>query len=258
MDEWRQLRQATLRFESEVERVIDGNWVTMPMPLVILVDALESEPVLRAHLETCVATLGPDAFDAEAEIDRVAENAGSSFGPYAADDPSDLARAFLLVHTLAARGCKYDDPLFAGYGPTAPRHQERFARFVADVVDPLIVGARAELAHRRAALGPCPYEEVDETAGNDDEPPCEPTAAKPTSEQLSAMVGTLEAAVVTLPTGDQPDVRLQLEALRDELTCAQPKPRVAMALLRVLRMLGNSAEFLQALKPLEDAVATLA
>lgn len=258
MDEWQLLRQTALRFESEVERVVNGNWVSMPMPLVILIDALESEPVLRSHLDECVTALEPDGFDAEVDLDRVAEVAGSRLGPFEADDRLDFARAYLLTRALVERGCKYDDPLFASYGPDAPRHQEHFDRFVADVVTPLIEGALAELARRREALGPCPYEEeVD--ASDPTEPQAEEMPAKEvTPELLASLVDALEASVASLPARDQQDVRLQIEALRDELFCAQPKQRVATALIRVLRMLGGSAEFIQALDPLEKAVASMA
>lgn len=255
MDDWQVLRRASQRFESEVARVVEGNWVSMPMPLIILVDALESEPILRAHLESCTEELEATGFDAEATIDRVAEAPGTSFGPFAPDNPLDLARAYLLAQTLSARGYRFDDSLFAAYGPETPRHQERFERFVADVVMPLIDGARIELERRREALGPCPYE-LDEVLDEDTRVE-EAAPVNVTPELLSSLLDALDASVATLPAADQQDVALQLEALRDELSCEQPKPRVAAALLRVLRMLGGSAEFLQALAPLEQAVALL-
>lgn len=253
--EHEQLRQTTKRFTSEIDRIMGGNWVDMPLQLVRLIDALECEPVICTHLETCEAALAGASFDAASEVERVLAQDEALFGPFEVGCPADTAQAFLIVRELAERGVKFDDPLFAGYGPAQPRHQDRFARFVSDVVSPLVASVTQQLSQMREALGPDPFGEPDAPA--ESESPESATPAEPevvTRERIEELLQHLREATASLVPEDRDDALLQIEALADEALCPEPKERVVSVLLRVLGAIGGKGPFAQALERLEEAL----
>ena len=256
MDERHQLHQTTMRFESELARVLGGNFANMPRPLEQLLDAIDCEPLLSAHLAACQDLL-PQGFDAVAEAERVSADPAGTFGPLAEDDSIAAAQAYLIMRELVVRRTKFHDEIFSGYGGGTQSLQERFAAFMDEVVMRLVGNARAHLAERAAELGVTVDETTPRDIAQEQEPIPSPTgvrAAAPTSDQLKDMILDLRKAAADLPEEDREDALLQLDALQDELFCEHPKERVVRVLLRTLRALGGSARFDSALGQLAEVL----
>ena len=252
-DEREQLRRTLLRFSSEIDRITAGSWVDMPTPLVRLVDALESEPLISAHLDACLLTLAPESFDAADEVDRVLAEHEAAFGPFEPDSPASTAQTYLIVSELARRGLKFEDPLFAEYGLPKPRLQDRFACFVDDVVTPLIDSVNAHLEQMAEALGPDPCEPT-QSSGTSAASAEGTVSHEVTREQMEALLNQVRAATATLVPADREDALAQLDALSDELLCPEPKERVARVLVRVLGAIASKGAFAEALARLDDAL----
>ena len=249
MDERQRLRQTSRRFGSEVERVVDGNFIDMPAPLVRLVDALDSEPVISAYVTDCVERHLPEGFDERAEADRVTDGPDATFGPFADDHRAATAQRYLIVSELARRGTKYHSPVFHGYGRGSERLQDMAHSFMDEVVVELISDVNAHLAAMARELGLESLTEAPEPETAQDGTGTPEVEASP--ERLAALLREVESSAEALGADEREDALLQLEALTDELASEEPKRSVVRVLLRALGMMAADARFSVAVEQLQ-------
>lgn len=240
-----QLQQTIMRFELEVERVRAASFVDMPRPLVLLVDAIESEPIVSAFIATCHEERLGSTFDAAAEVDRVETEDAQVFGPLEAGE-TGAAQAFAIVRELVARRTRFSSGVFSGYGSPQGRLAERADAFAEELIEPLIACVQEHLAALAQEAGLSDAGDVgpEEAATSE---------ACGQADSLDAELRGLERAAGMLPTDVREDALMQLEALSEELACDRPKPRVVRVLLRGLRLLGAGAAFDAAVGQLEAA-----
>lgn len=254
MNQTQNIRQTMRRFGSEMERLMVSSFVNLPASLEMLLDALESEPIISGYLNDCTSAHVPDDFDAAEELQRVADSPSEVFGPFPTDHQAAAGEAYLVLQEMLRRRVKFHDPLFVGYVEEPAHPRERFGAFKADVIMRLIDDVAAQLDALAAEAGIERCEEHEADAGAK---PAEPVAAGGFDEErLERLLAVAGETLLTLPEEDQEDARLQFEALRDELMGRDCKKSVVRVLLRALKMMGQGPAWRKAIAELEQCLQT--
>ncbi len=262
-----ELKKVLNGFHGQASRLMRAQFDCFQEELSKFLSYIENTPLIKDHIDECVANDLPKEFDVDGEIDAVRNGYGTIFGPFGGSDEEETAEIYLILqamhkHKISARGL-----FFTGYANGSKLYQDMLKGFLDRVAYILIEHVERYLTQIGLEMGLDEHQSQIVNVNNSPNAQVSTAGGKSfliatqnnglMRSELDSLLSNLLHLAQKLDAEQRELVSDSAETLKEELVSGAPKGKVVRPILAALKGISTGAEFIAAVTQIADFFAPM-
>ena len=260
------LKKLLFEHNSEANALLHANYNELETAITRYLRFIEGEPIIKAFIDDIVANHTPDGFDANEMLGSASRNGHSALGPFPPEYKSESAVVYLLLKAMVDEHACNGSFLVYGYAHGSKKFDDMAKNFLEEVARRLVAGVNRTLTLEGIEMGLDSNVSQFNYFGNhggavaamatDNASVTANQTNGATAEELKTILEDLKKSASELDADRQQAALETIEAMKEALSDAQPKPSIVKTIMNSLRGFNDCSSFATHVAALVTFVST--
>lgn len=247
------LRKLLFEHNSEANALLHASYNELETAITRYLRFIEGEPIIKAFIDDIVANHTPDGFDAIEMLGSASRNGHSALGPFPPEYKSESAVVYLLLKAMVDEHACNGSFLLYGYAHGSKKFNDMAKNFLEEVARRLVAGVNRTLTLEGIEMGLDSHVSQFNYFGNhggamaamatDNASVAANQTNGMAAEELKTILEDLKKSTIELNTDRQQTALETIEAMKDALSDAQPKPSIVKTIMNSLKAFNDCSSF---------------
>ena len=260
------LKKLLFEHNSEANALLHANYNELETAITRYLRFIEGEPITKAFIDDIVASHTPDGFDAIEMLGSASRNGHSALGPFPPEYKSESAVVYLLLKAMVDQHACNGSFLVYGYAHGSKKFDDMAKNFLEEVARRLVAGVNRTLTLEGIEMGLDSNVSQFNYFGNhggavaamatDNASVTTNQTNGATAEELKTILEDLKKSASELDADRQQAALETIEAMKEALSDAQPKPSIVKTIMNSLKGFNDCSSFATHVATLVTFVST--
>lgn len=260
------LKKLLFEHNSEANALLHANYNELETAITRYLRFIEGEPTTKAFIDDIVANHTPDGFDAIEMLGSASRNGHSALGPFPPEYKSESAVVYLLLKAMVDQHACNGSFLVYGYAHGSKKFDDMAKNFLEEVARRLVAGVNRTLTLKGIEMGLDSNVSQFNYFGNhggavaamatDNASVTANQTNSATAEELKTILEDLKKSASELDADRQQAALETIEAMKEALSDAQPKPSIVKMIMNSLKGFNDCSSFAMHVAALVTFVST--
>lgn len=260
------LRKLLFEHNSEANALLRANYNELETTITRYLRFIEGEPITKAFIDDVVANHTPDGFDAIEMLGSASRNGRSALGPFPPEYKSESAVVYLLLRAMVDEHACNGSLLVYGYAHGSKKFDDMARNFLEEVARRLVAGVNRALTLEGIEMGLDSNVSQFNYFGNhggavaamatDNASITANQTNSAAAEELKTILEDLKKSTSELDADRQQAALEAIEAMKEALSDAQPKPSIVKTIMNSLKGFNDCSSFATHVAALVTFVST--
>ena len=260
------LKELLFKHNSEANALLHANYNELETAITRYLRFIEGRPIIKAFIDDIVANHTPDGFDAIEMLESASRSGHSALGPFPPEYKSESAVVYLLLEAMVDEHACNGGFLLHGYAHGSRKFDDMAKNFLEEVARRLVAGVNRTLTLEGIELGLDSNVSQFNYFGNhggaiaamatDNASVTANQMNGATAEELKTILEDLKKSTGELDADRQQAALETIEAMKEALSDAQPKPSIVKMIMNSLKGFNDCSSFAAHVAALATFVST--
>lgn len=260
------LKKLLFEHNSEANALLHANYNELETAITRYLRFIEGESITKAFIDDIVANHTPDGFDAIEMLGSASRNGHSALGPFPPEYKSESAVVYLLLKAIVDQHACNGSFLVYGYAHGSKKFDDMAKNFLEEVARRLVAGVNRTLTLKGIEMGLDSNVSQFNYFGNhggavaamatDNASVTANQTNGATAEELKTILEDLKKSASELDADRQQAALETIEAMKEALSDAQPKPSIVKMIMNSLKGFNDCSSFATHIAALVTFVST--
>lgn len=260
------LKKLLFEHNSEANALLHANYNELETAITRYLRFIEGRPIIKAFIDDIVANHTPDGFDAIEMLESASRSGHSALGPFPPEYKSESAVVYLLLEAMADEHACNGGFLLYGYAHGSRKFDDMAKNFLEEVARRLVAGVNRTLTLEGIEMGLDSNVSQFNYFGNhggaiaamatDNASVTANQMNGATAEELKTILEDLKKSTGELDADRQQAALETIEAMKEALSDAQPKPSIVKMIMNSLKGFNDCSSFAAHVAALASFVST--
>lgn len=260
------LKKLLFEHNSEANALLHANYNELETAITRYLRFIEGRPIIKAFIDDIVANHTPDGFDAIEMLESASRSGHSALGPFPPEYKSESAVVYLLLETMVDEHACNGGFLLYGYAHGSRKFDDMAKNFLEEVARRLVAGVNRTLTLEGIEMGLDGNVSQFNYFGNhggaiaamatDNASVTANQMNGATAEELKTILEDLKKSTGELDADRQQAALETIEAMKEALSDAQPKPSIVKMIMNSLKGFNDCSSFAAHVAALATFVST--
>lgn len=247
------LKKLLFEHNSEANALLHADYKELETAITRYLHFIEGRPIIKAFIDDIAANHTPNGFDAIEMIESASRNGHSALGPFPPEYKSESAVVYLLLKAMVDEHACNGSFLLYGYAHGSRKFDDMAKNFLEEVARRLVAGVNRTLTLEGIEMGLDSNISQFNYFGNHGDA----VAAMATdnasvtanqtngaaAEELKTILEDLRKSTSELNADRQQAALETIEAVKDALSDARPKPSIVKMIMNSLKGFNDCSSF---------------
>lgn len=260
------LKKLLFEHNSEANALLHANYNELETAIMRYLRFIEGRPIIKAFIDDIVANHTPDGFDAIEMLESASRSGHSALGPFPPEYKSESAVVYLLLEAMVDEHACNGGFLLYGYAHGSRKFDDMAKNFLEEVARRLVAGVNRTLTLEGIEMGLDSNVSQFNYFGNhggaiaamatDNASVTANQMNGATAEELKTILEDLKKSTGELDADRQQAALETIEAMKEALSDAQPKPSIVKMIMNSLKGFNDCSSFAAHVAALASFVST--
>lgn len=260
------LKKLLFEHNSEANALLHANYNELETAITRYLRFIEGGPIIKAFIDDIVANHTPDGFDAIEMLESASRSGHSALGPFPPEYKSESAVVYLLLEAMVDEHACNGGFLLYGYAHGSRKFDDMAKNFLEEVARRLVAGVNRTLTLEGIEMGLDSNVSQFNYFGNhggaiaamatDSASVTANQMNGATAEELKTILEDLKKSTGELDADRQQAALETIEAMKEALSDAQPKPSIVKMIMNSLKGFNDCSSFAAHVAALATFVST--